>query len=60
MTDDVYRQRKQLIISNDTLTDHQKDLLLIDLKHERFGIDRSGLNRLDTFNSKPGLIKIIY
>lgn len=60
MSDDIYKQRKQSILSNDSLNDHQRGLLLTDLRHERFGVDRSGLTRLDTFKSKPGIIKIIY
>lgn len=59
MSIEQYFQRKQVIESNSSLTDHQKNLLLIDLRHERFGIDRSGLTKLDTSNMKSGIIKII-
>lgn len=57
----TYYKKKKEINDNKKLSDRQKEVLLIDLRHSYFGIDRrASLDYMDgTAVLKPGIIKVI-
>lgn len=59
MSTEDYFIRKQKINSNKELTDRQKEVLITELRHERFGIDRSSFGHMDSVNFKSAIIKVM-
>lgn len=51
-----YYKRKERINSIEELTDREKEILIMELRTEYYGMDRSGLNHLNTDNLKPAII----
>ena len=56
MSTKEYYKRKKRINSIKELTDREKEVLIMELRTEYYGMDRSGLNHLDSANLKPGII----
>jgi len=51
-----YYERKARINSIKELTGREKEILIMELRTEYYGMDRSGLNHLNTVNLKPAII----
>lgn len=59
MTQQEYYKEKDRINSIEDLSQEQKEVLTMDLRIQYYGIDRSGLNHMDSFNFKPAIIRVI-
>lgn len=53
MNTSEYYEKKSRINSIKELTDREKEILIMDLRTEYYGMDRSGLNHLDATKLKP-------
>lgn len=59
MSTKQYYKKKKKIQENASLDEHQKHILIMDLRTQYYGMDRSGLNHMDSVNFKPALIKVM-
>lgn len=59
MDTNTYYKKKEEINSVKELTEHQKEVLIMDLRTQYYAMDRSGLNHMDSANFKKAIIKVI-
>lgn len=59
MTKQDYDNKKKVILNHKDLTDRDKDVLITELRHQYFGIDRSEFGHMDSYTFKPAIIKVM-